>query len=166
MAESTRDISGLGLDELKALLAQALEEVARLKAENAELRGEIARLKGLKGAPSSSPAGWKRRRKTPSRRSGNAAPPEAPALKRARRARQPMAACAIGNVMIQLFPLPVPRRGTPGTELGFEANQLFVCIWRVATSVCQLVPAFLLLKDVQRNRLADRLTRFPTCSNP
>jgi regulator of replication initiation timing len=34
MAESTRDISGVGLEELKALLVQALEENARLKAEN------------------------------------------------------------------------------------------------------------------------------------
>ncbi len=44
IAESPKDISGLGLDELKALLVQALEENARLKAENAELREEIARL--------------------------------------------------------------------------------------------------------------------------
>lgn len=46
MAESPKDISGLGLCELKVLLVQALEENARLKAENAELREEIARLKG------------------------------------------------------------------------------------------------------------------------
>ena len=46
MAESPKVISVLGLEELKALLVQALEEVARLKAENAELREEIARLKG------------------------------------------------------------------------------------------------------------------------
>ena len=52
MAESPKDMSRLGLEELKALLVQALEENARLKAENAELREEIARLKGL--APASS----------------------------------------------------------------------------------------------------------------
>ena len=63
MAQDPNDISGLGLEELKALLVQALEEVARLKAENAELREEIARLKGLKGRPSLSEAAWRRRRK-------------------------------------------------------------------------------------------------------
>lgn len=38
MAESPKDMSGLGLEELKALLVQALEENARLKGEIAELR--------------------------------------------------------------------------------------------------------------------------------
>ena len=47
MAESSRDISGLGLEALKVLLVQALEDNARLKAENVELREEIARLKGV-----------------------------------------------------------------------------------------------------------------------
>ena len=60
MTESTRDISGLGLEELKALLAQALEACARLKAENAELREEIARLKGLKGRPKLKPSGMEK----------------------------------------------------------------------------------------------------------
>jgi hypothetical protein len=60
MAESPQDISGLGLDELKALVVQALEEVARLKAENAELREEIARLKGLKGRPKLKPSGMEK----------------------------------------------------------------------------------------------------------
>jgi len=60
MAESPKDISGLGLEELKALLVQALEEVARLKAENAELREEIARLKGLKGRPKLKPSGMEK----------------------------------------------------------------------------------------------------------
>jgi len=60
MAESTRDISGLGLEELKALLVQALEENARLKAENADLREEIARLKGLKGRPKLKPSGMEK----------------------------------------------------------------------------------------------------------
>ena len=46
MAESSRTIDGLGLDELKSLVVQVLEDNARLKAENAELRDEIARLKG------------------------------------------------------------------------------------------------------------------------
>jgi len=60
MAESTRDISVLGLEELKTLLVQALEENARLKAENAELREEIARLKGLKGRPKLRPSGMEK----------------------------------------------------------------------------------------------------------
>jgi len=60
MAESPRDIYGLGLEELKVLLVQALEEVARLKAENAKLREEIARLKGLKGRPKLKPSGMEK----------------------------------------------------------------------------------------------------------
>ena len=55
MAESPH-IVGLGLEELKLLLVQALEEFARLKTENAELRDEIARLKGLKGRPDIKPS--------------------------------------------------------------------------------------------------------------
>ena len=57
MTELTRAISELGLEALKALLVQALEEVARLKAENAKLREELARLKGLKGRPKLKPSG-------------------------------------------------------------------------------------------------------------
>ena len=57
MAESPRIVDGLGLEELKSLLVQVLEENARLKAENAELRDEIARLKGLKGRPKLKPSG-------------------------------------------------------------------------------------------------------------
>ncbi len=60
MAESPKDISGTSLEELKALLVQALEENARLKAENAELREEIARLKGLKGRPKLKPSGMEK----------------------------------------------------------------------------------------------------------
>jgi hypothetical protein len=57
MAKSPPDISGLGLDELKALVVQVLEENTRLKAENVALREEIARLKGLKGRPKLKPSG-------------------------------------------------------------------------------------------------------------
>jgi Transposase IS66 family len=70
MAESTRDISGLGLEELKALLAQALEDNARLKAENAALREEIARLKGLKGRPKLKPSGMEKAAETASAKGG------------------------------------------------------------------------------------------------
>ena len=69
MAESSPDISVLGLEELKALLVQALEEVARLKKENAELREEIARLKGLKGRPKLKPSGMEKATETPAARS-------------------------------------------------------------------------------------------------
>ena len=57
MAKSPPDISGLGLEELKVLLVQALEENARLKAEILESREEIARLNGLKGRPNLKPSG-------------------------------------------------------------------------------------------------------------
>ena len=70
MAESTRDISGVGLEELKALLVQALEENARLKATNAELREEIARLKGLKGRPKLKPSGMEKAAETASAKGG------------------------------------------------------------------------------------------------
>ncbi len=73
MAESSPDLSGRGLEELKALLVQALEENARLKAENAELREEIARLKGLKGRPKLRPSGMEKATEAPakgSRRKG------------------------------------------------------------------------------------------------
>ena len=58
--QSIRDISGLGLEELKALLVQVLEDNARLKAENTALREEIARLKGLKGRPKLKPSGMEK----------------------------------------------------------------------------------------------------------
>ena len=60
MAESPQIVDGLGLEELRSLLVQALEEIARLKAENAELRDEIARLKGLKGRPKIAPSGMEK----------------------------------------------------------------------------------------------------------
>ncbi len=60
MAESPRIVDGLGLEELKSLLVQVLEDNARLKAENAELRDEIARLTGLKGRPKIAPSGMEK----------------------------------------------------------------------------------------------------------
>ena len=59
MAESPR-IDGLGLEELKSLLVQVLEDNARLKAEVAALRDENARLKGLKGRPQIKPSGMEK----------------------------------------------------------------------------------------------------------
>ena len=49
MAESPIDIDKLGLDELKALLVQALTRISALEKQNQQLRDEVARLKGLKG---------------------------------------------------------------------------------------------------------------------
>ena len=60
MAESPRIIDGLGLEELKSLLVQVLEDNARFKAENVELREEIARLKGLTGRPKLKPSGMEK----------------------------------------------------------------------------------------------------------
>ena len=57
MAESPQNVDGLGLEELKSLLVQALQEIARLKSESAQQRDEIARLKGLKGRPKIAPSG-------------------------------------------------------------------------------------------------------------
>jgi Transposase IS66 family len=65
MAESLPDIGGLGLEELKVLLVQALEDVARLKSENTELREEMARLKGLKSRPRLRPSGMETASKAP-----------------------------------------------------------------------------------------------------
>ncbi|MEZ5826666.1 MAG: hypothetical protein R3C97_18630 [Geminicoccaceae bacterium] len=51
------DFATLGLDDLRDLVAALLERVASLEAENAALREEIARLKGLKGRPKMRPSG-------------------------------------------------------------------------------------------------------------
>ena len=47
-------------DDLKGLVLQLLEDVVALKAENAALREEIARLKGLKGPPKLKPSGMEK----------------------------------------------------------------------------------------------------------
>ncbi|MCP4082385.1 MAG: transposase [Planctomycetaceae bacterium] len=68
MAESPVDIDKLGLDELKALLVQALTRISALEIENQQLRDEVARLKGLKGKPEIKPSGMEKNAKP---RSGN-----------------------------------------------------------------------------------------------
>src|SRR5260370_24668990 len=57
MTGSPPDLDRIGPDELRRLLIEALGKVAGLTAENAALREEIARLKGLKGRPSIKPSG-------------------------------------------------------------------------------------------------------------
>src|ERR1700680_286622 len=52
MTGSPPDVDRIDTDELRRLLIEALGKVAGLTAENAALREEIARLKGLKGRPS------------------------------------------------------------------------------------------------------------------
>lgn len=52
-----RDLDGASLEELKSLVVGLLERVAVLEQENAALREEIARLKGLKGRPRLAPSG-------------------------------------------------------------------------------------------------------------
>jgi len=59
MAESLPNIDGLA-PELKSFVVQVLEENARLKAEMAALREELARLKGLKGRPQLKPSGMEK----------------------------------------------------------------------------------------------------------
>jgi hypothetical protein len=67
MGESPRIVDGLNLEELKSLLVQALEDVARLKTENEALREEIARLKGLNGRPKLKPSGMEKATETPAK---------------------------------------------------------------------------------------------------
>ncbi len=60
MGESQPDIDDLGLDDLKLRLVELVEATAALRAENAALREEIARLKGLKGPPKLKASGMER----------------------------------------------------------------------------------------------------------
>lgn len=60
MTGSPPDLAGTSGDELKRLLLEALEKIAALTAENAALRAEIARLKGLKGPPTFKPSGMEK----------------------------------------------------------------------------------------------------------
>jgi hypothetical protein len=60
MTGSPQDLDGVGLDELKRLLLEALAKISELTERNAALRAEIARLKGLKGPPQFKPSGMEK----------------------------------------------------------------------------------------------------------
>ena len=66
------DLGQLAAGELRALVAELLVQLQALREENAALKAEVARLKGLTGraAPSCGRPGWSRR---PRRRAGHAA---------------------------------------------------------------------------------------------
>jgi hypothetical protein len=68
MTGAPPDLDRIGTDELRRLLIEALGKVAGLTAENAALREEIARLKGLKGRPSIKPSGMASAPKPPTGR--------------------------------------------------------------------------------------------------
>ena len=54
------DLTGLTALELRRLVGELLGEVVRLREENAALKDEVARLKGLKGRPKIKPSGMER----------------------------------------------------------------------------------------------------------
>ncbi len=68
MAGSPPAFEALDLLGLKKLVFQLLEGNAALKAENAALREEIARLKGLKGRPKIKPSGMDKQTQTKAKR--------------------------------------------------------------------------------------------------
>jgi hypothetical protein len=60
MVSPERDLTGLTALELRRLVGELLGEVVRLREENAALKDEVARLKGLKGRPKVKPSGMER----------------------------------------------------------------------------------------------------------
>lgn len=96
MAEQLPDIDDLSIADLKRLLLEALAKIAELTAENAALREEIARLKGLKGRPAVKPS-------RPSGMEGASSAEPAPASGKRRRGRPARMA-----VEDRVLTLPVP----------------------------------------------------------
>ena len=78
------DIDDLDVTALKALVLRLLEEQAASRAENAALREEIRRLKGLNGPPDIKPSGMEKKARG---RSGAKAGGSPPRKRRALRAR-------------------------------------------------------------------------------
>ena len=62
------DAAAFSPEELRRLVGELLGEVGRLRAENAALREEIARLKGHKGRPKIKPSGMERASPEPATR--------------------------------------------------------------------------------------------------
>ena len=63
MSESPLNIDKLDLDELKALLMQALTRISAFEEELQTARNEIARLKGLNKKPKLKPSGMEKKAK-------------------------------------------------------------------------------------------------------
>ena len=61
MAEPLPDIDALDISSLRALVLVLLEDQTALRAENATLREEIRRLKGLPGQPDIKPSGMEKK---------------------------------------------------------------------------------------------------------
>ena len=61
MSGPLADVESIGLDDLKKLVLELLEDNAALRAEVAALRAENRRLKGLKGPPSIKPSGMEQK---------------------------------------------------------------------------------------------------------
>jgi hypothetical protein len=58
-------IEGLAIGELRSLVESMMAEVARLRAENAALREQVARLKGLPPRPKLKPSGMEKASQPP-----------------------------------------------------------------------------------------------------
>src|SRR6202162_52277 len=111
------DVDRIGTDELRRLLIEALGKVAGLTAENAALREEIARLKGLKGRPSIKPSGMEQ-----------ASKPKPPAGAGKRRGSKQLRRVAIEDRVVTAegpagARLHVPRRVALLDAIGIEVSK-------------------------------------------
>jgi hypothetical protein len=86
-------------EELRRLVVELLAEMARLRDENAALRAEIARLKGLKGRPKIKPSGMER-----------AAPERTPRTRNKRSKRGPPAKRVVHEVQVLAISVPPGSR--------------------------------------------------------
>ena len=70
IAAEPEEIERLAIGDLRSLVTTALAEVLRLRAENATLKEEMARLKGLPPRPKLRPSGMEKASAPPARPSG------------------------------------------------------------------------------------------------